>query len=72
MTMIIMIVQCHVCRNDMEMESANRFTPKGVEQIKKAARERKSAGDMTELELKLSIPVVEPLAATTYIKHATK
>ena len=42
----------HVCRNDLVgMVSPNRFTREGEEQIKKAVRERNSAGDMTELEL---------------------
>ena len=54
MTVIIMTV--HVCRNYGGMESPNRFTQGGVEQIKKAVRERNSAGNMTELELIIDEP----------------
>ena len=58
MTMIIMIV--HVCRNSIGLAlSTNRFTREGVEQIKKAVRERNSAGDMTELELLIDEPSIE-------------
>ena len=56
MTVIIMTV--HVCRN-IEVESANRFTREGVEQIEEAVRERHSAGDMTKLEL-FTPPAVKP------------
>jgi hypothetical protein len=44
----------HVCRNFMETASPNRFTREGVEQMEKAVRERNSAGDMTQLELKIN------------------
>jgi hypothetical protein len=36
------------------MSSQNHFTREGVEVIKKAVRERNSAGYMTELELKIN------------------
>ena len=44
----------NVCRNDLMGTVSpirNRFTREGVEQIKKAVRERNSVGDMTKLEL---------------------
>ena len=48
MTVIIMIV--HVCRH-IGADLPNCFTREGVEEIEKAARERNSAGDMTELKV---------------------
>ena len=45
-----MIVIVYVCRNYEEMASWNHFTREGVEQIKKAVRERNSA-DATKLKL---------------------
>jgi hypothetical protein len=37
----------------MASDSPKCFTGEGVEQMKKAVRERNSAGDMTQLKLKI-------------------
>jgi hypothetical protein len=63
---IIIITDCnyHVCRNIFPGTGLpNCFTREGVEQIKKAVRERNSAGDMTKLELKIPEPLPQmPMA----------
>ena len=47
----------HVCRNAVADEQRNQFTPKGVQQIKEAVRNRNSVGDMTGLKLLISEPL---------------